>query len=148
MKTFKLSKEYEVICRSEKTRYGFRHIAVLMQHGNEISRAKKCYYNRTWESYEFQSVLHDVIHDYFVEKRAKRYIKKVDGAPKESPFKAVQMACALGSLLCADGKEKNDFKKRMLGTVHGIQFPEDFDTLPEEERQRRLDGAIAIMDKK
>lgn len=61
MKTFKLSDEYEVVCVSEGTRYGFRHLATLLKNGLEVDKAKICYYNRTWESYEFESVKNKLI---------------------------------------------------------------------------------------
>lgn len=149
MQTFKLSKEYEVVCRSERTRYGFRHLATMLRNNCEVAQAKCCYYNRTWERYEFQSVLHEVIRKHFDEKEAKKYIAKVDGKPKENEqFKAVGLACAIGELLCDKPEEKNAWKKKMLGTIPGINFPEDFDSLPEEEKQRRLNGAVDIMTKK
>jgi hypothetical protein len=31
MKIFKLDKEYEAVCQSESTRYGFRHLATLFE---------------------------------------------------------------------------------------------------------------------
>lgn len=65
MRIFHLSDEYNVVCNSEGTRYGFRHIAVLHRNGYEIARAKACYYNRTWESFEFETVILKVIEDNF-----------------------------------------------------------------------------------
>jgi hypothetical protein len=47
-----------------------------------------------------------------------------------------------------DKQKSNAHKKRMLSSVHGIDFPEDFDQLPEAEQTRRLDGAIKIATKK
>jgi len=44
----------------------------------------------------------------------------------------------------SDIKKQNAWKVRMLSQVHGISFPDDFNELPEEEKQRRLDGAIKI----
>jgi uncharacterized Fe-S cluster-containing protein len=61
MRSFKLSDEYEVVCESQGTRRGFRHLATLLKNGNEIDKAKICYLNRTWESYEFESVLNKII---------------------------------------------------------------------------------------
>jgi hypothetical protein len=51
---------------------------------------------------------------------------------------------AMGDVFGRTEKEKNDWKKRMLAVVPGIIIPEDFDTLSEEERKRRLNNAIAI----
>lgn len=64
MKIFKLDKEYKAVCQSESTRYGFRHLATLIHNGHETGyKAKCCYYNRTWESFEFESVLHQLINN-------------------------------------------------------------------------------------
>lgn len=59
-----------------------------------------------------------------------------------SHLKTVAMVSAFGNVLCDTPKEKNDWKKRMLSTVHGLSFPDDFDMLPEEEKTKRLDGAL------
>ena len=57
-------------------------------------------------------------------------------------LKSVAMVSAFGNILCDTKKDKNAWKKRMLSTVHGISFPEDFDELNEDEKERRLDGAL------
>jgi len=57
MRMFKLNDVYSVVCNSESTRNGFRHIAVLMKNGYEIGKAKCSYINRTWESYDFETVI-------------------------------------------------------------------------------------------
>lgn len=62
MKIFKVNEHITVVCQSENTRYGFRHLATLMVDGKEDTKAKACYYNRTWERYEFESVFSDVLH--------------------------------------------------------------------------------------
>jgi len=49
-----------IYCRSVDTRYGFRHDAVMIVNGEPKFKAKACYYNRTWESYQYQSVLHNL----------------------------------------------------------------------------------------
>ena len=48
---------YTFICWAENTRYGFRHLCEVHHDGCAIGRAKACYYNRTLEQYEFESVL-------------------------------------------------------------------------------------------
>ena len=46
-------------CHTEKTRYGFRHVCDFRRPGEySFTRAKCCYYNRTWESFRYESVLH------------------------------------------------------------------------------------------
>jgi hypothetical protein len=61
-KTFKVNDKVEIGCESVGTRYGFRHDAFLMVNGVQYgNKAKCCYYNRTWEKFEFESVLHKAI---------------------------------------------------------------------------------------
>ena len=60
----------------------------------------------------------------------------------QSNLESASMVAMFGDLLCDNQKEKNDWKKRMLNTVDGISFPDDWDELSEDEKQRRLDGAI------
>ena len=74
MRTFKLSKEYEAVCEAESTRYGFRHLATLIHNGHETGqKAKCCYYNRTWESFEFESVLNQLINNNAKDNRQKKH---------------------------------------------------------------------------
>ena len=57
MKVFNINNDYTIVCNFESTRYGFRHLASLLRNNQEIEKAKICYYNRTWESYEYESVI-------------------------------------------------------------------------------------------
>jgi hypothetical protein len=55
---FKVNDKVQIVCESVGTRYGFRHDARLFVNGNEYGdKAKCCYYNRTWERFEFETVL-------------------------------------------------------------------------------------------
>jgi hypothetical protein len=63
-------------------------------------------------------------------------------------LKTVAMVAALGDIFGRDKKESNDWKARMLkaGIPEGaLHMPEDWDTLDEEEKERRLNGAIAAL---
>lgn len=46
---------YSVFGESWGTRTAWGHNAYLLRNGEEISRARVRYYNRTWESYQYQS---------------------------------------------------------------------------------------------
>ena len=50
---------FSFCCESQGTRYGFRHLCYVFKDGQEVAFAKRCYYNRTWERWEFESVLND-----------------------------------------------------------------------------------------
>lgn len=59
--------EIVIICRSESTRNGFRHIAeIQVCNGKQgyfytLNTAKISYLNRTWERYNFESVIHKAL---------------------------------------------------------------------------------------
>jgi len=146
VKIFKLSKELSVVCNSKKTRNGFKHEASLCRSGRDISTAKICYYNRTWEAFEYESVLRKIIKANFAGKDQKKYLNKIKlvDSRRASPLKSAAVVAGLGNMLCKTLKEKNAWKKRMLSTQQGLNFPEDFDNLPEKEKERRLDGVIKI----
>jgi len=146
MQTFKLSDSYTVVCNWKKTRNGFKHEAALMQNGLMVFKTKICYLNRTWESFEFESVLRKLVSTYFEGKEQEAFKEKIKtfGGRGNDQLRNMSMVAAMGAIFGKDEKEKNDWKKRFLKLAHGIDFPDDFDSLSEEEKQRRLDGAIAI----
>jgi hypothetical protein len=149
MDNFRLNDKLYIDCRSEKTLYGFRHVAELRGFGcGIIAKAKCCYYNRTRESYEFQSVIHALLKKSFSPQLAGKYMKKIDteatGAVSRR-FGTIAAVAKLGELLCEKIEDKNRFQKSILGTIPGIDFPEDFDGLSEEEKQKRLSGAITTL---
>ena len=65
-------------------------------------------------------------------------------APSDN-LKTISMVAAFGNLLCNTQKEKNDWKARMLKAGlenKGLDMPEDWDQLTEDEKENRLNGAI------
>lgn len=54
-------------CTSEGTRYGFRHLCILIYYdlNDEIidgsAHDKCCYHNRTWESYQYRTVMRSTV---------------------------------------------------------------------------------------
>lgn len=82
MRVFKLDNVYSVICESRGTSYGFRHLSSLMKNGYEVCKSKACYYNRTWESFEFETVILSVIDKHFNGEELAKY----RGIVKESAY--------------------------------------------------------------
>jgi len=148
---FKINNRISVICKYEKTRNGFRHLATLYVNGQEKEHAKATYLNRTWESYDFQSVLQKVIRDSGVLSEAEKKVA-LDYAAKDhtdwSDFDRTVAVAQMGNILGKDQKEKNDWKARMLKAGlgnKGLDMPEDWDTLDEDTKQARLDAAIGFL---
>jgi hypothetical protein len=61
MRIFKISNNLTVVCQWVKTRMAFKHTATLLRGGTEIGTTKICYVNRTWERYEYESVLEQLL---------------------------------------------------------------------------------------
>lgn len=65
MRIIKLDEVYSVVCVFKGTRSGFKHTATLMKNGLQIAETKICYLNRTWERFEYESVLRKLINENF-----------------------------------------------------------------------------------
>jgi hypothetical protein len=65
MRIFNLNEKYSIVCDFENTRNGFKHVATLHKNGFSVYETKICYLNRTWECFEFESILKKVIENYF-----------------------------------------------------------------------------------
>jgi hypothetical protein len=153
MKTFQVNDSIEFVCRSESTRYGFRHLVTLIYNGQEQGTDKLCYYNRTWERFEFESVLERIIDRNSTlsdqeKKLCREYLKSYGDRDAAEAFKTVAFVAKLGEVFGNTPEEKNAWKKRMLKaglTNKGLEFPEDWDKLPEAEKSKRLDKAIEVL---
>jgi hypothetical protein len=64
----------------------------------------------------------------------------------DNPFKAVAFVAAIGDVMEDTIEGRNAWKKRMvLAGVAGISFPEDWDSLDEKVKEKRLDSIIKVM---
>ena len=156
MKTFKINKNLEVFCDWKKTRSAFKHEATLLRDGREVDHAKICYFNRTWESFEFESVLRKLIGvtealNFKERKAAKKKLglwKEKDEKEVTDKFKTLGMAMAVGNLIGKDTGEKNDWKIRILKAGlegKGLIIPEDWDELSEDEKSERLNKLTGFL---
>ena len=152
-KRFDITRKVHVKCWTENTSYGFRHLAELNDNYYVEERAKATYYNRTWESYDYESVLKNLLErtiksntlSGYAIKKFKQMVKNPDRVKEGlKPLKSVAMIARLGDLFADNTKDKNSWKKRMLkaGLGNSMDIPEGFDDLSEEEQERRLNGAI------
>lgn len=67
MRIFKINEEYQVVCEWVKTRTAFKHTANLIRNGREVDETKICYLNRTWERFEYESVLVKILEKNHIE---------------------------------------------------------------------------------
>jgi len=155
---FNLGKGFTATCWWEDTRYGFRHLCVLYKDGRSMATEKACYYNRTWECYEFQSVISravEKIKDYLKPSEYKALRYYIDHQREEEEkekvlgkFSGLAAITKMAAIMAPDQKAANESRRRILEATPGISFPDDWDTLPEEEKTRRLDAVENEMIKK
>jgi hypothetical protein len=77
-----------------------------------------------------------------------RYIKAADAIgdrERKEFFKGFKMLVALGEIMGNTPEEKTALKKKALGAIPGIDYPEEFDQLPEEEQAKRINGALGVL---
>jgi hypothetical protein len=63
-------------------------------------------------------------------------------------LQSVAMVAKFGDVLCSTEKEKNDWTVRMMKAGlenRGLNMPENWDQLSEDEKTKRLSGAIAAI---
>jgi hypothetical protein len=58
------NKKHLIICESMKTRNGFKHVAELYgTDSNYLGVAKSFYINRTWEEWQYKSVIFKLLNE-------------------------------------------------------------------------------------
>lgn len=149
-----ITKHLTVEAETYETRYSWGHKARIYLDGEQIAGSRATYYNRTWESYQFESVLLSLYGKCKKQKLLnKRYLKlfkrMIDNGGKaerervQSQMRSTAMVAQLGNLFASNQKEANDWKARMLKAgMPGLDMPEDWDTLTEDEKEARLNKVI------
>lgn len=155
----------QISFKSQDTSYGFRHLAELREESGfgsdyEVfkTEAKSTYYNRTWESFTYQTVGHKAIRKHFSSSKenileGEEVIRQFDliasgeaEAETASMFGAVAMVAKFGEVLSDSKEEANSWKKRMIQAgLPDVQFPEDWESIPEEEKEDRLNALIKFL---
>ena len=148
--TFKVGPDIEIYCWAEGTRSGFRHMGELIVKGRYLVTKKVCYLNRTWESFQFESLLNTIAGCKEIKKDnvLVQTIENFINSYKEpNRLKPVATLMAMGNIFCQTIEERVSWKKRMVNTVPGFNFPDNFDSLPLEEQESRLDMVMNEMRK-
>lgn len=158
MQTFKLNNKIEIDCQSKSNRKGFQHVATLKLNGYEVLTTRTQYYNRTWERYQYESILRQLADRIEYKKILtknelslfRRFIKNPQRVEDDlKPLKRLGALTALSGIFGGTLKEKNDRKVRILKNQLGESFmlPDNWDDLSEEEKAKRLEGATAQLRK-
>jgi hypothetical protein len=149
MKLFSVSPSVTISADYAKTRNGFRHDAVLLVNGHEVGRTKVNYLNRTWERYEYQTVMQKLV-GKFAKQLTPEQKTEADaflehGGPQDNPMRFAAAVAAMGAIFTDTPADANKWKARMLTAgIPGLSLPDDLDKLPETEKQRRLDKVIDV----
>ena len=101
--------EIEFRCHTTDTRCGFCHTAHLMGWRYDITDTKASYYNRTWERFEYESVLKRAIEKLPEDIRQAVYDQIIDHKAAEEEQKAEEQFEAFKALhegLSEENKER------------------------------------------
>lgn len=149
---FIINKNLRVECEVYETRYSWGHKAWLYRDGREVDYIKITYYNRTWEAYQFESILETLSGSKQLTDRESKLLKKkikIWGGQEvekvNKSFGTLAAVMAMGEIFTDNQKSANDWKIRMLKAGlenKGLIMPEDWESLTEDEKQKRLDGVI------
>ena len=101
--------EITFVCYTTYTRVGFCHTAHLMGWRYTATDTKQTYYNRTWERFDYETVLKRAIEKLPTDVRQQVYDQIIDGKAAEEENKAeeqFQQFKALHDSLSPENKER------------------------------------------
>ena len=101
--------EIEFRCYTTDTRCGFCHTAICTTWGIDTTPSKVSYYNRTWERFEYETVLKSAINKLPKEIRQQVYDQIIDHKAAEEEKKAEEQIAKFESLyngLSEESKER------------------------------------------
>lgn len=153
MQTFNITPDVLAVCEWKKTRNAFKHVATLIMNGREIESVKICYQNRTWERYTYESVLQKLqgrAEKFLTPELSERFKNKIetqwrreDDENTAREFGAIATIAKMGAIFADTIENVNDWKARMLQAgLTGLELPEDWNELSEDEKTKRLDNVI------
>ena len=123
----KMMGEIEISAWGWETRYSWGHTAEVSVNYRPVARARFRYYNRTWESYRFQSVLHSALCGYVhsvTGYNPTRGICKRDAAPMKSAEAETRRLARVAAYDSAV-----ELYNRLTGLVDGTLSYEDIEKM-------------------
>ncbi len=146
-KTFRINDNYSINCYYENTRHGFRHVAKLIgPNYTEVCKTKCCYYNRTWESFKYESVISELLNKAKIMTKEQKsefmdLLQKCEYEKISKQFAFIGNFAKLAALTTNTPAEANEMQKRVLSaSLPGLSFPEDWNSLSEDEKAKRLNN--------
>ena len=135
---------YTFTCYGQGTSYGFRHICTLGFSNTTECRyvkgdiiAKACYYNRTWEAFQYETVLRRGIENLNESPETKAELKAIliDRTKQEEHEKAEQQVKAFETLWNGLNDKNKEHIRNGLGD----------NLIQSEEQAKAVMGIMAIM---
>ena len=123
--------EFTFTCYGQGTSYGFRHICTLGYNDTTVARyvkddiiAKASYYNRTWESFKYETVLRRAIDNLDVSEDTRAKLKAIiiDKTAQDEHEKCEKEVQAFKALY---DKTSDSFKERMANSDFMINSEDD-----------------------
>ena len=145
-RTFQPTQAIKIDCVSEKTSMAFRHLATVYRNGVQVGYGRIPYQNRTWERFEFQSVMQKAIESSSLTPQEKAEVNKwLEGDRTDwSGMRMTGMIAKMGDVFTKTPQESNAWKTRML-KAGGLDIPDDWGTLPEATKTARLNKVTEMM---
>lgn len=141
-KVFELDDVYSITCWVYETRYSWGHYAEIDKNGSVFDTEKYTYYNRTWEAYTYQSIIHGLISKA---KLPEAYKKIADVLGEGNTKDELGKVRALATMSRLIGTPDSTLETLIAVTSGAITKPDDWDTLTEEEKKDRVDKAIEVL---
>lgn len=93
IKTDYMEREVEFVNQSRSTRHGFAHDTTMFVDGWEIESATCHYLNRTWECFQYQSVMLKAVSQEidYIEECNERKLKECNGWKKLTPARREEL---------------------------------------------------------
>ena len=115
-------KEITFRCYTTWTRNGFCHTAHCTNWDIDITDTKQSYYNRTWERFDYETVLKRAIEKLPTEMQTPVYAQLIEGKAAEEQEKAEAFLNAFTAL---HEKLTPENKERLANMDIQVQTPED-----------------------
>ena len=136
--------DYTFTCYGQGTSYGFRHICCEGFSNTTVARyvkddiiAKACYYNRTWESFKYETVLRKGIENLNADKDTKAKLKAIliDKTAQDEQEKCEQQVKTFENLWNGLNDKNKEHIRNGLGD----------NLIQSEEQAHAVMGIMAIM---
>ena len=130
-------REFTFTCYSQGTRYGFRHICCEGYSDTEVARyvkdkiiGKACYYNRTWESFKYETVLRKAINNLYESDEVKAKLRAIiiDKTEQEERERCEAQVKAFETLWNGLSEKNKEHIRNGVGE-NGIQSDEQAQTV-------------------